>query len=178
VADEGREGMLLHAAEFVRIGVPFLFDPGVSLAAFDAEELRGFLARAAWVAVNEREWHLLRERTGMPESAVAARVRALVVTRGAAGSTIHVGGERIAVPPAKPGRVVDPGGCGDAYRAGLLHGLLHSLDWPSTGRIASLMGAIKIESRGSQNHRFSRSDFYTRYLQNYGTRLTLVRIPA
>jgi adenosine kinase len=168
IAPDGREGMLRHAEQFAASGIPFLFDPGQGLPMFSGEELRTFIKQASWVAVNDYEWHLLKERTGSSECEVAEQVRALIVTRGAEGSTIYAGGEQFVIPPAKAHRVVDPTGCGDAYRAGLLHGLLHELDWPSTGRIASLMGAIKIEVQGTQNHRFTRSEFYSRYQQNFG----------
>jgi adenosine kinase len=173
IAPDGREGMLRHADQFAAAGIPYLFDPGQGLPMFNGEELRGFIKRASWIAVNDYEWHLMRERTGLNEAKVASQVRALIVTRGAEGSTIYAGNEVFSIPSANPHLVVDPTGCGDAYRAGILHGLLHNLDWASAGRIASLMGALKIEVRGTQNHRFTRSDFYTRYLQNFGERPTL-----
>jgi adenosine kinase len=178
IAPDGREGMLRHAEQFAAAGIPFLFDPGQGLPMFDGEELRAFIKQASWLAVNDYEWHLLKERTGLSEREVANLVRALIVTRGAAGSTIYAGNGEFMIPPAKANSIVDPTGCGDAYRAGLLHGLLHELDWPSTGRIASLMGALKIEVRGTQNHRFTHSDFYTRYLQNFGERPALAGVPA
>jgi adenosine kinase len=170
IAPDGRDGMLRHAAQFTAAGIPFLFDPGQGLPMFGGEELRAFIQRAAWVAVNDYEWHLLSERTGFSEREVASRVRALIITHGVKGSTIYAGNEQFVIPPAQAHRVIDPTGCGDAYRAGLLHGLLNGFDWPSTGRIASLMGALKIEVRGTQNHRFARSEFYTRYQQNFGAR--------
>jgi adenosine kinase len=168
IAPDGREGMLRHAEQFAAAGIPFLFDPGQGLPMFSGAELRRFITQAAWMVVNDYEWHLLRDRTSLSESEVAGQVRALIVTHGAAGSTIYADGRRYDIPAAKPHRLVDPTGCGDAYRAGVLHGLLNHWDWPSTGRIASLMGAITIEIRGTQNHRFTRSDFYTRYQQNFG----------
>jgi adenosine kinase len=176
IAPDGREGMLRHAEQFAAAGIPFLFDPGHGLPMFTGEELRGFIRRATWVAVNDYEWHMLNERTGYNESEIASQVQALIVTRGAEGSTIYAGDEQFVIPPAKAHRVVDPTGCGDAYRAGLLHGLLNRLDWPSTGRIASLMGAIKIEVRGTQNHRFTRSEFYSRYQQNFNARLVMAGV--
>jgi len=176
IAPDGREGMLRHAEQFAAAGIPFLFDPGQGLPMFSGEELRAFIKRATWVAVNDYEWHMLNERTGFNESEIASQVRALIVTRGAEGSTIYASDERFVIPAAKAHRVVDPTGCGDAYRAGLLHGLLNGLDWPSTGRIASLMGAIKIEVRGTQNHRFTRSEFYSRYQQNFNARLVMAGV--
>jgi adenosine kinase len=112
--------------------------------------------------VNDYEWQLLQQKTGWNVRELTQRVAALIVTRGAAGSVIHTRDREIAIPCAKASAVVDPTGCGDAYRAGLIHGLLHGLDWLSTGHIASLMGAIKIESRGTQNHRFTRAEFDAR----------------
>jgi len=176
IAPDGREGMLRHAEQFAAAGIPFLFDPGQGLPMFSGEELRAFIKRATWVAVNDYEWHMLNERTGFNESEIASQVRALIVTRGAEGSTIYASDERFVIPAAQAHRVVDPTGCGDAYRAGLLHGLLNGLDWPSTGRIASLMGAIKIEVRGTQNHRFTRSEFYSRYQQNFNARLVMAGV--
>jgi len=173
VAPDGRAGMLCHAEQFTAAGTPFLFDPGQGLPMFNGEELRSFIQRASWVAVNDYEWHLLNDRTGLSEAQVASQVRALIVTRGADGSTIFVGDNQINIPPAKAYGVVDPTGCGDAYRAGLLHGLLNELDWPTTGRMASLMGALKVEVRGTQNHRFTRAEFDARYQQNFGGHLML-----
>ena len=114
---------------------------------------------------------MVQQRTGWNEAQIHKHVQALIVTRGAEGSVIHTREREIAIPPAKPKAVVDPTGCGDAYRAGLLHGLLHGRDWETTGRIASLLGAIKIESRGTQNHRFSSDEFASRYRENFGTPL-------
>ncbi len=173
VAPDGRDGMLQHAAEFARAGIPFIFDPGQGLPMFSGEDLRAFIKQATWVAVNDYEWQLVKERTGMSAQEIAAQVRALIVTQGAKGSVIYTEGKEIQIPTAKPASVVDPTGCGDAYRAGLLHGLLHKLDWETTGRIASLLGAIKIESRGTQNHKFSKAQFESRYRENFGASVDL-----
>jgi adenosine kinase len=129
---------------------------------FSGAELAHFISQATWVTVNDYEWQLLQQKTGWGVGELTQRVAALIVTRGAAGSVIHTRDGETAIPCAKAEVVVDPTGCGDAYRAGLIHGLLHGLDWPSTGHIASLMGAIKIESRGTQNHRFTRAEFDAR----------------
>ena len=120
---------------------------------FGGEELRAFIERAAWVAVNDYEASLLSERTGWSLEQIAAKVRALIVTRGAEGSWIFVGGERLEIPVARPRTIADPTGCGDAYRAGLLFGLERALDWPTTGRVAALLASIKIEHHGTQHHR-------------------------
>jgi adenosine kinase len=153
VAPDGREGMLQHAVEFAEAGIPMLFDPGQGLPMFDGPELEDFIDKATWIAVNDYEGKLLEERTGISLERIAARVQALIVTRGAAGSLIFSGGREIAIPAARADAVVDPTGCGDAYRAGLICGITRQLDWETTGRLASLMGAIKVTRAGTQNHR-------------------------
>ena len=162
VAPDGREGMIEHAAQFAAAGIPFIFDPGQGLPMFGAEELQRFLSQARWVTVNDYEWQLLQQKSRWNEREIIAHVEALIVTLGAAGAVIHTRAQQILIPPAPVRQVVDPTGCGDAFRAGLIHGLLHGLDWRATGHIASLMGAIKIESRGTQNHHFGREEFAQR----------------
>jgi adenosine kinase len=171
VAPDGRTGMIQHAAQFHAAGIPFLFDPGQGLPMFAAEELETFVEQASWVAVNDYEWQLLQNRTGLSVAAVVSRVDALIVTHGAQGSVIYTERGATQIPCAPASRVVDPTGCGDAYRAGLIHGLLLGLDWPETGRIAALLAAIKIESRGTQNHRLSSAAFARRYRQAFGADL-------
>jgi adenosine kinase len=173
VAPDGREGMVQHAAQFAAQRIPFIFDPGQGLPMFGGDELKAFIAQATWVAVNDYEWQVLQQKTGWAAAQVLERVEALIVTRGAEGSVIHTRDGEVHVPCARPQAVVDPTGCGDAYRAGLLHGLLHGRDWPTTGRIASLLGAIKIESRGTQNHKFGAAGFERRYKENFGAALSL-----
>jgi adenosine kinase len=172
ISPDGRDGMIAHAAELAASGVPFIFDPGQGLPMFGGDELRSFVEQASWVTVNDYEWQLLKERTGWDIADVTARVRALIVTRGEKGSLIHTQAESIEIPAAKPEAVVDPTGCGDAYRAGLLYGLMHDLDWGTTGRVSSLMGAIKIESHGTQNHHFTKQEFEDRYRASFGEPLT------
>lgn len=167
VAPDGREGMIAHAAQFAAAKIPFIFDPGQGLPMFGAEDLDRFVEQATWVAVNDYEWQMLQQKTGWSIADVAGRVDALIVTRGSKGSTIYADGREIAIPCAQAKQVVDPTGCGDAYRAGLLHGLLHGLDWQTSGQVASLMGAIKIESRGTQNHRFTPEEFAARLKSSF-----------
>ncbi|MGH8138084.1 MAG: carbohydrate kinase family protein [Steroidobacteraceae bacterium] len=169
VAPDGRDGMIQHAEQFAAAGIPFIFDPGQGLPMFDGEDLARFVDQASWVAVNDYEWQLVQQKTGWTVQDVTRRVQALIVTRGAHGSVIHTRDGDIAIPCAKPKSVVDPTGCGDAYRAGLIHGLLNGLDWRTTGHIASLMGAIKIESLGTQNHRFTSAEFEQRLSHSFGT---------
>jgi len=171
VAPDGRDGMVQHAAQFAAAKVRFVFDPGQGLPMFDGEELRTFIAQATWVAVNDYEWQVLQQKTGWTAAQVLEQVEALIVTRGSEGSVIHTRQGEIHIPCAKAAAVVDPTGCGDAYRAGLIHGLLHGYDWQTTGRIASLLGAIKIEARGTQNHSFTREQFEQRYRQAFGQNL-------
>ncbi len=171
VAPENRDGMIQHAAQFAEAGVPFIFDPGQGLPLFDGAELKTFIGQATWVAVNDYEASMLCERTGMTVEQIAAQVKALIVTRGGEGSYIYTGGQRLEIPVAKPRRIEDPTGCGDAYRAGLLFGLQRGLDWPTTGRIASLIGAVKIEHHGTQNHRIGFGEFSARYREAFGTSL-------
>lgn len=168
VSPDGRQAMIDHAEQFAAAGIPFVFDPGQGLPMFGARELERFLELADVVAVNDYEGKMLAQRTGLDEAEIAARVRAYIVTRGAEGSVVHANGERLEIPAAAPDAVVDPTGCGDAYRAGLLHGLLHEADWQTTGRIASLMGAIKVESPGTQNHSFDRLSFSERFMASFG----------
>jgi adenosine kinase len=168
VAPDGRQAMIEHAAQFKEAKIPFIFDPGQGLPMFGGEELARFIDQATWVAVNDYEWQMLQQKTGLTAAQVAAQVDALIVTRGAEGSSIYTKERTWTVPAVKPRAVVDPTGCGDAYRAGLIHGLLRGLDWETTGRIASLMGSIKIESRGPQNHDFTKAEFDRRYQDNFG----------
>jgi adenosine kinase len=155
VSPDGRQGMLDHAEQLHAAGIPFIFDPGQGLPMFDGEALRHFVELATWVALNDYEARLLLERTGWQEADVAARAKALVITRGAQGSTIWAGAERFDIPVVKPAAILDPTGCGDAYRAGLLHGISRGLPWAETGRLAALLGALKIAHRGTQNHAFT-----------------------
>jgi len=168
VAPDGRQAMIEHAAQFAAAKIPFIFDPGQAMPLFGGDEFKAFIGQARWVALNDYEWGLLQQKTGLTVSDITAQVEALIVTRGAEGSVIYTAGRTLTVPCAKPKALVDPTGCGDAYRAGLIHGLLRGLDWETTGRVASLMGAIKIESRGPQNHEFTQAQFDRRYRDNFG----------
>jgi adenosine kinase len=173
VAPESHIGMLEHAAQFAAAGIPFIFDPGQAMTLLGPDDLRTLIGQSRWVAVNDYEASLLVERTGWSLEEIATKVAALIVTRGAVGSHIHVDGKMIEIPAVAPEKIADPTGCGDAYRGGLLFGLQRGLDWETTGRIASLMGSIKIAQHGTQNHRFSREEFATRYRAAFGDSLTL-----
>ncbi|HEX6007061.1 MAG TPA: carbohydrate kinase family protein [Burkholderiales bacterium] len=169
VAPDGREGMLRHVQEFYAAGIPFVFDPGQGLPMFRGEELLEFLRMADYVTVNDYEARLLQERTGATLDQLAKQVKALVVTLGARGSVIRTASGEMEIPGVTAEKIVDPTGCGDAYRAGLLYGIASGMDWPLTGRLASLLGALKIASRGGQNHRFSRDEIAARFRENFGT---------
>ena len=168
VAPDGRQGMLDHARQFHEAGIPFIFDPGQGLPMFSGVELQQFVELADYVAVNDYEAKLLQERTGHTLERLAKEVKALIVTLGAQGSRIYADGEEIDIPPAKPRAVMDPTGCGDAYRAGLMTGMQKGLDWSTCGRLAGLMGSIKIAHRGGQNHRFGWDEIADRFKEAYG----------
>ncbi|MCC6608482.1 MAG: carbohydrate kinase family protein [Burkholderiales bacterium] len=171
VAPDGRDGMLQHAHELAAAGIPFVFDPGQGLPMFSAGELLEMIGLASYLAVNDYEGKMIEEKTGRDLATLAEGVEALVVTRGAAGSTILAEGQRIEIPSVEAEEVIDPTGCGDAYRAGLLYGIGAGWDWPKIGRLASLMGSIKVASRGGQNHRSTRAEIGARYHRAFGAAL-------
>jgi len=171
LAPDGRDGMLQHAREFHEAGIPFLFDPGQGLPMYNGEELLDFINKADYIAVNDYEGQLLQERTGKTLEVLAKLVKGLVVTRGSEGSIIYANGQQIEIPCVKPEEMLDPTGCGDAYRAGLLYGIANNMDWQTTGALGSLMGALKIARRGGQNHSFSRDEIGQRYFEAFGNRI-------
>ncbi len=170
VSPDGRDGMFQHAADLASAGIPFIFDPGQGMPMFDGADLDGFLDQATWVTLNDYESELMQERTGLSGEEMASRLDALIVTRGAQGSSIYTDGTRIDIPVATADPIVDPTGCGDAYRAGLLYGLNHGLGWEATAQLASVIGAAKIEQHGTQNHRFDRDSIAERMQTAYGSR--------
>ena len=171
VSPDGKEGMSSHVEQFASAGIPFLFDPGQGMPLFDGPELLAMIEKAQYVAVNDYEGRMLEERTGVPLAGIAERVDALIVTLGGDGSVIHAGGETIAIPAARPAAVLDPTGCGDAYRAGLLYGIARGWDWQRTGGLASMLGALKIASRGAQNHVVNRETVEALYSATFGVHL-------
>jgi len=168
VSPDGKEGMKQHVAEFAARGIPFVFDPGQGLPLFDGNELAQMIEHASYLTLNDYEAKLLADRTGWSIADIAERVDGLVVTMGGEGSIIHAGGATYAIPAVRPSAIVDPTGCGDAYRAGLLYGIGHDWDWETTGKLASVMGTIKIESRGGQNHAVDRDTIALRYRDAFG----------
>jgi adenosine kinase len=168
VGPDSREAMVTHARQFAEAGVPFVFDVGQGLPLFSGPDLTAFLEQASWMIVNDYEGQLVQERTGLTAEQIAARCKAYIVTRGAEGSTVYADGKVLQIPPVRAERVVDPTGCGDAYRAGLVFGLTRGLDWATTGRVASLMGAIKVGHHGTQTHHFAPADVPARFQQAFG----------
>ena len=173
ISPDGRQGMVEHAAQFVDAGIPFIFDPGQGLPMFDGDELKHFVDQATWVAVNDYEGQLLSERTGWSVEEIAGQVDALIVTRGGSGSTLYVEGKRMDIPSVTPEAILDPTGCGDAYRAGLLFGITRGLSWEDTGRLASVLGAEKIAHRGTQNHQFTKKTLAHRFEVAFGHAISL-----
>ena len=170
VSPDGREGMLAHCEQFDRANIPFVFDPGQGMPLFNGDELMQMVRQADYVTLNDYEAELLQARTGRTLEQLAQDVKCLIVTQGGEGSRFHYEGKIVDIPVAPVREVVDPTGCGDAFRAGLLYGIVNGLDWETTGRLASLMGAIKIESRGGQNHAPSRMEIETRFAESFGYR--------
>lgn len=169
VSPDGKDGMQLHAREFAEQGIPFIFDPGQGMPMFNGDELLELLDLASYATFNDYESELMQERTGLSLEQVAEKVDALIVTMGGEGSKIYTEGQCIEIPSAKAKELADPTGCGDAYRAGLLYGIMNDYDWETTGRIASLLGSIKIEHHGTQNHSFDMDFFKQRYFESFGS---------
>ena len=170
VAPNGKQAMIEHARQFAEAGVPWIFDPGQGLPMFDGDELRALIGQATAVAVNDYESAMLTQRTGWDEARIAEQVEALIVTRGAEGSVVWQNGRQHAVAAAAITAAADPTGCGDAYRGGLLYGLSRGLDWVASARIGSVLGAIKIEQPGAQNHRVEASEVARRHEAACGVR--------
>jgi len=168
VSPDGRDGMLQHAQQFAEAGIPFIFDPGQGMPMFNGDDLKQFIEKATWATFNDYEWQLMHERTGLTADQVANQLQGLIITKGAEGALIYSGDNTYQIPAAKPLAVKDPTGCGDAFRSGLLYGLMNHFDWETTGRIASLMGAMKIEQNGTQNHFFTLEQCKQRFHENFG----------
>ncbi len=155
VSPDGRDAMLQHAQQLHDAGIPFVFDPGQGLPMFNGEELRRFIELATWVTVNDYEGKMLSDRTGLDFEAIAGQVKGLIVTLGEQGCEVWEQGQKTLVPPVKAAEVIDPTGCGDAFRAALLHGLLQGWGLVRCAELGNRIGATKIASRGGQNYRFS-----------------------
>ncbi|WP_018138053.1 MULTISPECIES: carbohydrate kinase family protein [unclassified Thioalkalivibrio] len=170
VSPDGRDGMIEHAQQFAEAGIPFMFDPGQGLPMFDGDDLKRFMEQATYAAFNDYEAQLTSDRTGLSLEQMAEMVDAMIVTRGGEGSDIYTGGKKITIPSVEPAAIKDPTGCGDSYRAGILFGLEQGYDWETTGRIASLIGSIKIAHSGTQNHHFTATEFADKFEKAFGYR--------
>jgi adenosine kinase len=171
VSPNAKQAMLDVARDLKKAGVPTVVDPGQQLSSFSGDELRTLMEGASVYVVNDYEWSLTQSRTGESEDALVRRVGAVVVTLGEKGSLILRSGERTQVPAVRAARVVDPTGCGDAYRAGLLHGLLRDLPLETAGRIGSLLGTLKVETQGTQGLQLDPEAFRARYEREFGAPL-------
>lgn len=170
VAPDGKEAMLQHSRDFPDQGIPHIFDPGQAMSQFNGEELRQFIRNADWIVMNDYEYQLLRERAGMDGQEIAQHVKAFMVTLGGEGSVLYENGEEHRIDSTGAVAIKDPTGCGDAYRAGLIHGILGGMDLLTACRIGSVMGGIKIEHEGPQNHRPSMQEIGDRFEATYGYR--------
>jgi adenosine kinase len=171
ISPDGRVGMIEHAAQFKQLSIPFIFDPGQGMPMFSGEELLDFIEQATYIALNDYESQMLQVKTGLDLLSIATKVKALIITKGSEGSEIYTEGKLINIAPVKADSAQDPTGCGDAYRAGLLYGLMHDMDWKTIGQLAGLLGAIKVSHLGTQNHQFDMADIEKRYQDSYGESL-------
>jgi adenosine kinase len=171
VAPDGPVGMREHCEQFAEAGIPFVFDPGQGLPLFDGPALQRMIELARYVAVNDYELKLLENKTGWSIANMLERVHAVVVTRGEHGAEIHTRTGLESIPAVPATRVVDPTGCGDAFRGGLLYGIENGLDWAVTGRLASLLGALKIAEQGPQNYVLTRAQIDETFQQAFGFNL-------
>jgi adenosine kinase len=170
VAPDGKTAMIQHSRDFAEAGIPHIFDPGQGMTLFNGDELQQFIREAKYVVVNDYEFQLLKERTGLDGKRIAEQVEALIVTRGGEGSVIRTRDDVHTIAAVEPDDVQDPTGCGDAFRAGLIHGLLNDLDLITCCRIGSVMGAIKVAQQGPQNHTPTLDDIQQRFFEAYGYR--------
>ena len=169
VSPEGRIGMVQHAQQMAEAGIPFLFDPGQGMPMFEAEEFATFVEQATWAAFNAYEAEMMEARSGMTVAQLTQRLEAIIITHGRDGSEIHLaGGKVLSIPVLEVAHDVDPTGCGDAYRAGLLYGILHDMDWETSGRIGALLGAEKVQHLGGQNHTLDVDHMEVRFREAFG----------
>jgi len=168
VAPDAKAGMFSHAERLHAAGIPFIFDLGQAMPLFDGEDLQRMLGLAQVLTVNDYEAGIVEQRTGRSMAQIATQMQAVVVTRGAEGSTLLTDGAVVQVPSVTPAAIVDPTGCGDSHRAGLLYGLTNGWSWLDSCRLANVMGSIKIASRGPQNHAPSRAEIDAMLRAAYG----------
>jgi adenosine kinase len=171
VSPDGRQGMIEHARDLASAGIPFVFDPGQGLPMFSGAELLELMSGARALTVNDYEARIVEDKTGRKVEDIARSIGAVIVTRGSEGSTIHAGGRSIEVGAVPADALVDPTGCGDAFRAGLLYGMARDWGWERSARLASVMGSIKIARRGGQNHGPTRDDIARKLANAFGEKL-------
>ncbi|NIN36566.1 MAG: carbohydrate kinase family protein [Gammaproteobacteria bacterium] len=167
ISPDGRDGMIEHATQFADANIPFIFDPGQGMPMFNGEELTNFVDQATWMTLNDYEWQMFQKKTGLSLDDVKGRLEALIVTRGSEGSRIHTKEKFYEIPIAMPEVITDPTGCGDAFRAGILYGLMNDMDWETTGRLAALMGMVNIEHNGTQNHAHTKDELFAKFEENF-----------
>src|SRR5260221_389556 len=171
VSPDGRQGMIEHAHDFAAAKIRYVFDPGQGLPMFSGPELLDLMAGASALAVNDYEARVVEQKTGRSVAEMAAMMEAVVVTRGAEGSSVYTAGSKLDIPAVAAEALVDPTGCGDAYRAGLLYGMARKWGWEKSARLASVMGSIKIAHRGGQNHRPARDGIARRFREAFAETL-------
>jgi adenosine kinase len=171
VSPSGRQGMVEHSRDLGAKGIPYVFDPGQGLPMFSGPELLDLMKGAKALTVNDYEARVVEDKTGKKVEEIGERIGAVVVTRGGEGSSVFTDGGRIDVPAVRPEGLVDPTGCGDAYRAGLLYGLARGWGWERCARLASVMGSIKIARRGGQNHNPTREEIGRKLSESFGDSL-------
>ncbi len=155
IAPDGKQSTIEHAEQLHEQSIPIMYDPGQGLPMFNKDEIEKIIGLSDWIILNEYEANLISEITGKPLKDIVKNLKAAVVTKGNKGSEIFVGDERIIIEPIKATKDLDPTGCGDAYRAGLIYGICHQMSWQQSGKIGSMMGSIKVASNGTQNHTFN-----------------------
>jgi adenosine kinase len=168
ISPDGRQGMIDHSTQFAEANIPFIFDPGQGMPMFDGDDLLKFIDQATWLTLNDYESQLMQEKTGLTLEKIAERVEAVIVTLGGEGSKIYTASKVIEIEVAKARKINDPTGCGDAYRGGLMYGMTNKLDWETSGRIAALLGSMKIEHHGTQNHKITLDEFKDYFKEVYG----------
>jgi adenosine kinase len=168
VAPDSKKAMLQHSRDFERLGIPHIFDPGQAMTLFDGEDLKVFIRQANWLVCNDYEFQLIQERTGWSQKQVAERLDALIITRGGDGSTLITNGSEETIEAVKPAAILDPTGCGDAYRSGLIYGIQNNLDLVTSCRIGAVMGALKIAVKGPQNHKHTLDEIVDCFQNAFG----------
>jgi len=171
VSPDGRQGMIEHARDFAAAGIRYVFDPGQGLPMFSGAELLDLMAGASALTVNDYEARVVEQKTGKGVAELARMMEAVVVTRGAEGSSVYTAGRQVDVPVVPAEDLVDPTGCGDAYRSGLLYGMARDWSWEKSARLACVMGSIKIAHRGGQNHRPAREVIARRFREAFAETL-------